>query len=147
MVNLESSNNHIFISNDKEHDTLNVQHYLLLHWRWFIDHGVRPYEHVFSNGCVSQFYGARAMFFVARYLGLINGCKMRWQFFGTSHGKGKFSINANPIYLHYTINYFLLDLILNLYIFTLMIWFYVVVLGKWDGARVVLKSKFMHEQL
>jgi hypothetical protein len=31
----------------------------------------------------------RACFFVVRYFGLMDGCMMRWKFFGTSHGKGK----------------------------------------------------------
>jgi hypothetical protein len=33
------------------------------------------------------------MFFVARYPDLTRGCKMRWRFFGISHGKGKWKLN------------------------------------------------------
>jgi hypothetical protein len=36
---------HFYINDDKEHDMLYVHHCLLLHWLWFIDHGVRPHEH------------------------------------------------------------------------------------------------------
>jgi hypothetical protein len=28
------------------------------------------------------------MYFVARYLGLTDGCAMRWDYFGSRHGKG-----------------------------------------------------------
>lgn len=49
-----------------------------------------PEEHwVYSDGCSAQFKGATAMYFVARYPMLTNGCKMRWNFFGSGHGKGK----------------------------------------------------------
>jgi len=62
---------------------------MLFHWQWLFYQGVQPHEHwVLSNGCASQFKGAHAIFFVARYPTLTNGCKMRWQYFGTSHGKG-----------------------------------------------------------
>jgi hypothetical protein len=29
------------------------------------------------------------MYFVARYPGLTEGCAMRWDYFGSGHGKGK----------------------------------------------------------
>jgi hypothetical protein len=35
------------------------------------------------------------MYFVARYPHLTNGCQMKWEYFGTSHGKG--------IYMHVTL--------------------------------------------
>ncbi len=36
-----------------------------------------------------QRFPARAMYFVARYVGLTSGCKMSWHYFGTRHGKGE----------------------------------------------------------
>lgn len=81
---------HFYISDDKEHDTLFVQHCLLLHWRWLKEQGFTPKQHwVFSDGCSAQFKGSRAMYFVARYPRLTEGCAMRWDFFGSGHGKGK----------------------------------------------------------
>jgi hypothetical protein len=29
------------------------------------------------------------MFFVAKYPGIADGCRMRWEYFGTGHGKGE----------------------------------------------------------
>lgn len=81
---------HYYISDDKKHDSLFVQHCLLLHWKWLVDAGFRLHEHwVFSDGCVSQFQGSGAMYFVARYPGL-TGCQMRWNFFGIGHGNGTY---------------------------------------------------------
>lgn len=52
--------------------------------------GILPKHHVvWSDGCAGQFKGARALYFVARYPGLTNGCTMNWNFFGTGHGKGE----------------------------------------------------------
>ena len=78
-----------YISDDKEHDTLFVQHCILLHWKWLIEEGFKPKQHwVFSDGYSAQFQGARAMCFVARYPGFTDGCAMRWDYFGSDHGKG-----------------------------------------------------------
>lgn len=61
---------HYYISDDKKHDSLFVQHCLGLHWNWVISSGFRPTEHwVYSDGCAAQFKGAKAMYFVARYRG------------------------------------------------------------------------------
>lgn len=80
---------HYYISDDKKHDSLFVQHCLLLHWKWLLAAGMKPSEHwVYSDGCTAQFKGAKAMYFVARYPGLTE-CTMRWSFFGSGHGKGK----------------------------------------------------------
>lgn len=80
---------HFYISDDREHDTLFVQHCMLLHWKHLIDGGFKPRQHwVFSDGCAAQFKGARAMYFAARYPSLTDGCKMMWNFFGSGHGKG-----------------------------------------------------------
>jgi hypothetical protein len=80
---------HYYISDDKKHDSLFVQHCMMLHWEWLNAIGIRPSEHwVFSDGCAGQFKGATAMYFVARYPGLTGGCSMRWNYFGSGHGKG-----------------------------------------------------------
>jgi hypothetical protein len=80
---------HFYVSDDKEHDTLFVQHCLLLHWNWLNEQGFKAKQHwVFSDGCSAQFKGSRAMYFVARYPGLTDGCAMRWDYFGSGHGKG-----------------------------------------------------------
>ncbi len=56
--------------------------------------GVKLQEHwVFFDSCVGQFKGTKCMLFVARYLGLIGGCNLKWGFFGTCHGKGKWKLN------------------------------------------------------
>jgi hypothetical protein len=58
-----------YIFDDKEHDILFVQIFLLQHWTWLINQGVRPQHHiVWSDGCVGQFKGSWAMNFVACYL-------------------------------------------------------------------------------
>jgi hypothetical protein len=95
-VNRESGENrmikegHFYISDDKSHDTLFVQHYLIEHWKWLADRGFKPREHiVFSDGASSQFKNCQGLYFVARYLGITEGCRMRWEFLGTGHGKGK----------------------------------------------------------
>lgn len=80
---------HYYISDDKKHDSLFVQHCLMLHWRWLNANGQRPVKHwVFSDGCAGQFKGATAMYFVARYPSLTSGCSMIWNYFATGHGKG-----------------------------------------------------------
>jgi hypothetical protein len=53
---------HFYISDDKEHDTLFVQHCLMLHWQRLQNSGFVPKEHwVFSDGCAAQFKGPRAL--------------------------------------------------------------------------------------
>jgi hypothetical protein len=81
---------HFYISDHRDHDTFFVQHCLLLHWQHLTENGVTPKQYwVFSDGCSAQFKCSRAMFFVARYLSFTNRCKMLWQYFGSSHGKGE----------------------------------------------------------
>jgi hypothetical protein len=85
---------HFYISDDKKHDSFFVQHCMLQHWTWLKELGVSPTEHVvFSDGSSAQFKGCNSMFFVGRWLGLTSGCSMRWEYFGTTHGKGKFLLN------------------------------------------------------
>jgi len=46
-----------YFSDDKEHDILFVQHYLLQHWNWLTNQGVT--QHImWSDGCASQFKGS-----------------------------------------------------------------------------------------
>lgn len=56
---------HYFISNDNEHDTLNVQHCFMLLWEHMKQLGYFPFQHiVWLDGCSSQFKSSRAWFFV-----------------------------------------------------------------------------------
>ena len=49
---------HYYISYDKKHNNLFIQHSLLLYWRWLTPKGERLVEHyVFSDGCAGQFKG------------------------------------------------------------------------------------------
>ena len=81
---------HFYVSDDKTHDTLFVQHCFLQHWEWLKLQGLTFQRHwVWSDGCAGQFKGARPMYFVSRYPGLTGGCVMSWNFFGTGHGKGE----------------------------------------------------------
>ncbi len=49
--------NNFYISDDKEHDILFVQHYLLQHWNWFTNQDVTQHI-VWNDGCASQFKGS-----------------------------------------------------------------------------------------
>jgi hypothetical protein len=43
---------HFYISNDKEHDSTFVQHYIFLHLDWVLDVELMPKEHwVYIDGC------------------------------------------------------------------------------------------------
>ena len=58
---------HYYISDDRCHDSLFVQHCLVLHWKSLVTSGNIPSRHIFwSDGCASQFKGAKAWFFVAK---------------------------------------------------------------------------------
>ena len=84
---------HFYISNDKKHSSLFVQHYLFLHWSWLSANGARSIEHwVLSDRCVGQFKDASAIYFVARYPSLTNGCTMVWNYFASGHEKGTFCV-------------------------------------------------------
>jgi hypothetical protein len=99
---------HYYISDDRAHDTLFVQHCLLEHWKWLHAQGFSLVEHsIFSDGCAGQFKGRQGMYFVARYPGLTEGCHMRWNYFGTAHGKGEDPILIlRPFMLYYVCNVF-----------------------------------------
>ena len=60
---------HFYISDDKEHDTLFVQHCLQLHNTWLQEQGFGFLQQhwVWSDGCSAQFKSARPFFFVSRY--------------------------------------------------------------------------------
>jgi hypothetical protein len=78
----------LYVSNDKDHDTLFMQHCFLMYWDWLSSCGIKLAHHwVWSDGCVGQFKGWQN--FVAWYLGFTNGCSMTWSFFGIGHGKGE----------------------------------------------------------
>jgi hypothetical protein len=88
---------HFYVSDDRRHDSFFVQHCLLVHWRWLQEKGFTPVEHiVWSDGCASQFKGCNGLYFVGRYPGLTKGCAMKWNFFGTVHGKGKHCQETHP---------------------------------------------------
>lgn len=80
---------HFFVSDDKQHDTLFVQHAFLLHAQWLRDQGLSFKKHwVWSDGAASQFKAKRPFYFVARYWSL-TGMEMNWNFFCSGHGKGE----------------------------------------------------------
>ena len=80
---------HFFVSDDKQHDTLFVQHAFLLHAQWLRDQGLSFIKHwVWSDGAASQFKAKQPFYFVARYWSL-TGMEMNWNFFCSGHGKGE----------------------------------------------------------
>lgn len=80
---------HFYISDDKNHDTLFVQHCLLLHVGWLKQQNLFPNKHwVWSDGAASQFKAKRPFYFVARYFQM-TGVEMMWNFFASGHGKGE----------------------------------------------------------
>jgi hypothetical protein len=59
---------HYYISNEKDHDTLFVQHAFQLHWNFLTENGCFPKQHqVWSDGCAAQFKSARSWYFISRY--------------------------------------------------------------------------------
>lgn len=80
---------HFYISDDKLHDTLFVQHCFLMHNRWLKDQGLSFERHwVWSDGAASQFKASRPFYFVGRFYNL-TGTEMTWSYFGSGHGKGE----------------------------------------------------------
>ena len=80
---------HFFISDDKKHDTLFVQHCFMLHWGWAREQNTELRQHwVWSDGAASQFKAKRPFYFVGRYQSL-TGLSMIWNFFESGHGKGE----------------------------------------------------------
>lgn len=87
---------HYYISDDKQHDSLYVQHAFMLHWEYLKLEGIHPTNHiVWSDGCSGQFKSARAWYFVSRFPSLTvdsnlpEGCQMCWNYFASGHGKGE----------------------------------------------------------
>jgi hypothetical protein len=59
---------HYYVSDDKTHDSLFVQHVLILHWEYLKGKECFPKHHVvWSNGCSTQFKSARTWYFIAWY--------------------------------------------------------------------------------
>ena len=60
---------HFYISDDKTHDNLFVQHCFSLYWNFLSVQGFPlSFEHIiFSDGCATQFKCAKSLFYVARY--------------------------------------------------------------------------------
>ena len=59
---------HYYVSDDKVHDSLYVQHCFLMHWNFMKDLGFTPKNHiVWSDGCSGQFKSARVWYFISRY--------------------------------------------------------------------------------
>jgi hypothetical protein len=59
---------HYYVSDDKTHDLLYVQHCFMLHWDLVQSQGFIPKNHiVWSNGCSGQFKSGRAWYFISRY--------------------------------------------------------------------------------
>ena len=80
---------HFYISDDKSHDTLFVQHCFMLHFGWLKGLGVSLKQHwVWSDGAASQFKAKRPFYFVARY-GTMTNIQMTHHFSGSGHGKGE----------------------------------------------------------
>jgi hypothetical protein len=87
---------HYYISDDRTHDSLFVQHCFLLNWQHVVEGGFTPRNHiVWSDEYSGQFKSARAWYFIARYPYLIadasfrDGCQMCWNYFASGHGKGE----------------------------------------------------------
>ena len=58
-----------YISDDRVHDSLFVQHCLTLHWKALVSSKRCLVRHiVWSDGCAAQFKGAKAWFYVSRYV-------------------------------------------------------------------------------
>jgi hypothetical protein len=80
---------HLYIFNDKTHDSYFVQHCLLLHWEDMVKGGFRLKQHwIWFDGCCSQFKSKIPLYFVSSYPHLTSGCSCMWNFFGSKHGKG-----------------------------------------------------------
>ena len=106
---------HYYIFGNKKHDLIFVLHYMVFHWKELIAVGIRPSKQwVFYNGCTSQFKGAIAIYFEARYPSLMVGCNMRWNYFNSSHDKGihypleAFLFHYCAIYISFYSNYFVI---------------------------------------
>ncbi len=89
-------NLHYYISYDTFHYTLFVQQCFIMHWKFLLDQGCTPIEHiVWNDGCFGQFKSSKTCYFWSHYPSLTTsescpfGCQMIWNFFATRHEKGK----------------------------------------------------------
>jgi hypothetical protein len=82
---------HFYISDDKEHGTVFVQHCMVdVHFKQLEEQKVTIQKHVvFFDGAASQFESAHGFYFVARHCHLLTGVPMEWHFFESGHGKGE----------------------------------------------------------
>jgi hypothetical protein len=87
---------HYYVSDDKTHDSLFVQHCFMLNWEHVKSQGFMPENHiVWFDGCSGQFKSARAWYFISSYPNLTSsatmreGCQMIWNYFASGHGKGE----------------------------------------------------------
>jgi hypothetical protein len=87
---------HYYISNDTSHDTIFVQQFFIMHWKFLLDQGCIPTEHImWSDGCSEQFKNNKAWYFLSHYPSLTtyescsSRCKMIWNFFAIGHVKGE----------------------------------------------------------
>lgn len=80
---------HFYVSDDKAHDTVFVQHCFLMHSQWLQKQGLEFKKHwVWSDGCAAPFKAKRPFYFVSRYYAITN-MEMTWNFFESGHGKGE----------------------------------------------------------
>jgi hypothetical protein len=87
---------HYYVSDEKEHDSLYVQHAFKLYWEFLKQKSLYPKRHVvWSDGCSAQFKVAKCWYHIARYHNytvcdeLLIGCQMTWNYFAPGHGKGE----------------------------------------------------------
>jgi hypothetical protein len=88
---------HFYISDDKSHHNLFVQHWFKLHLEFLgLQSFILLIEHiVFLDNCASQFKCAKSLFCVVQYPSLTKReelpmrCAMQWDHFGSNHGKGR----------------------------------------------------------
>jgi hypothetical protein len=87
---------HYYVSDEKEHDSIFVQHAFRLHWKFMTDQLCYPLRHiVWSDDCSAQFKAAKCWYHLGRYHSYIvcpqlpNGCEISWNYFAPGHGKGE----------------------------------------------------------
>ena len=80
---------HFYVNDDREHDTLFVQHCFGLIYDSFKKNGVSFKEHwIWSDGCAGQFKSARSFYWLS-CLHKETRIRHTWSFFETGHGKGE----------------------------------------------------------
>ena len=80
---------HFYISDDKEHDTLFVQHCFTIFFENLRSRGVKFENHfVWSDGCAAQFKSSQPFYALCRYHKIYKIPHV-WSFFESGHGKGE----------------------------------------------------------